>query len=107
MSVSEVPVPKIDWVETEGNVASVTPNPNGLIRKAVEVVFTYTVDGHWYGGMFLSNFDPYVVGQTLTVRYDPTNPASNDLVKKDFRRRWLTIAAFVAAGLIILLLRLS
>jgi hypothetical protein len=88
-----------------GSVASVEPNPNGAIRKAVRVVFTYKVDGHWYGGTFISNFDPY--GQTLTVRYDPKDPATNDLVKKDNRRRWLTCAAFVLAGLVNLLLGLA
>jgi hypothetical protein len=94
----------IDWVETQGNVSSVEPSPNGAIRKAVRVVFTYKVDGNWYGGTFVSNFDPYIEGQPLTVRYDPLNPSINDLVKKDSRRRWFTYAAFVVAGLVLLLL---
>jgi hypothetical protein len=92
----------IDWVETKGNVASVEPYPNGAIRKAVRVVFTYTVDGHWYGGTFISNFDPYIEGQPLTVHYDPKNPSMNDLLKKDRRRRWFTYTAYVAALLVIL-----
>jgi len=104
VSASEVHLANIDWAETEGSVASVKPNPNGVIRKAVTVVFTYKVDGHWYGGTFLSNFDPYVEGQTLTVRYDPKDPATNDLVKKDNRRRFLTVAGFVLAWLVFLLL---
>jgi Protein of unknown function (DUF3592) len=96
----------IEWVETEGSVASVEPSPTGASRKAVRVGFSYTVDGHWYGGTFISNFDPYVEGQKLTVRYDPKDPSTNDLAKRDNRRRWLTYAAFVVAGLMVLLLRL-
>jgi hypothetical protein len=97
----------ISWKETEGTVASVEQNSNGALRNALTVVFTYKVDGHWYGGTFVSNFDRYVEGQTLTVRYDTSDPATNDLTKKDTRRLWLTCALFAGAGLVILLLRLA
>jgi hypothetical protein len=97
----------VDWKEAKGTVASVERNPTGAIRKALTIVFTYQVDGHWYGGTFISNFDPYVEGQALTVRYDPKDPATNDLMKKESRRRWLTYAAFATAGLVILLLLMA
>ncbi len=96
----------IEWAETEGRVASVEPMSDLTAKKAFRVQFAYKVDDHWYGGSFVSDIDPYVEGQKLTVRYDPKDPSTNDLEKRDNRRRWLTYAALIVAGLIILALRL-
>jgi hypothetical protein len=100
LSILGVRMANLEWAQAEGVVASVEP-----LKNAVRVSFTYKVDGHWYGDTFISNLDPYIPGQSLTVRYDPKDPATNDLAKKDKRRRWLTNAAFLVLALIILLLR--
>jgi hypothetical protein len=58
------------------------------------VVFTYIVDGHYYGGS-LTTYDPYEVGASITVKYDPDDPEKNDLVSRQNARNWVGAAILV------------
>ncbi len=87
-----------DWVATEGTVGGVEreSGPDGHISYSV--VFTYKVDGHFYGGTF-TTFKERYVGETLPVKYDPSDPDRNSLVAAEMRVRW-TIRILIVAGIL-------
>lgn len=95
---------KADWKTTEGTVAEVQERRT---RSTVwySVVFTYKVDGSWYGGTFWSA-DAYQKGDSIDVRYNPADPERNDLVDSETRRKWiqaLVVLAVVAFWLFMML----
>lgn len=71
-----------------------------------EVVFTYKVDGGWYGGTFNTR-TPYAEGDILVVEYDPKDPESNKYVEREKRLRWVYIAFFAVLGLLAIWLLLQ
>jgi Protein of unknown function (DUF3592) len=92
---------KTDWKATDGTVAEVEERRN---RSAVwySVVFTYKVEGSWYGGTF-STDEAYRKGDLIAVQYDPANPEHNDLVDREKRRNWTIALVLTAVGIIALL----
>jgi hypothetical protein len=91
-----------DWVETDATVDEVYVDGGGR-DKSVSAVFTYTVDGHYYGGTYFPLLDVPVKGQTITVRYDPDDPNKNDLVARSLRNHWIIgiVTALFFIGLIV------
>lgn len=85
------------WKDTDGTVASSDEfHTKGGARYTV--VFTYKVEGSYYGGTFTTSTS-YREGDLLTVQYDPAHPEINDLVQKEHRRRWLIAAVLVLIGI--------
>ncbi len=84
-----------DWVQTDGAVGSVIVS-DGKHGKSYSVVFTYKVDGHYYGGTFTSYSETYREGDWISVKYDPSNPERNDLVLKETIKHWIIGAVVVA-----------
>ena len=83
-----------DWIETDGTVNEVYVD-GGAKDRTVSAVFTYIVDGHYYGGTYTPWAHVPVKGETITVRYDPDDPNKNDLVARSVMRNWI-IGALVA-----------
>jgi len=91
---------KVEWADTDGTVADVREiRDENAIHYCV--VFTYKVDGSWYGGTF-TTYDALRKGDLIPVRYDPRNPEDNDLVEKEKRRKLMWTAVALAVGLAIL-----
>jgi hypothetical protein len=90
--VKAVDVRRNDWLEVVGTVSSVMARS----RAGNVVVFTYEVDGHFYGGS-LTTYDPYEEGASIIVRHDPDDPERNDLIRRQTTKNW------VAAGILVLL----
>jgi hypothetical protein len=86
-------VAKVDWKDTDGTVADVQVQ-QGRNSRSYSVVFTYKVDGSWYGGTYTTG-DELKVGNLVPVRYDPKNPERNDLVVKETRKHWI-VAILIA-----------
>jgi len=80
-----------EWKDADGTVANVNA-VNSKAGTRYSVVFTYKVDGSWYGGTFTTN-TPYSKGDTLAVQYDPSDPERNKYVRDEKRMR-LAFAAF-------------
>ena len=105
--MGEVGVTKTGWIETRGTIASVEQqfllNYGG---PSWIVVFTYKADSNYYSGT-LTNYSYYPpqVGETLLVRYDPTNPEHNDLVEKNSRAKWIGAGIFLLGVFLWLLFR--
>jgi Protein of unknown function (DUF3592) len=104
----ESAVAKTDWIETKGVIASV--ERQFLLdygrQPSWVVVFTYKADGHYYSGTLNNySYDAPLVGETLTLRYDPSNPDRNDLVEKNKRAKWIGAGIFVLGLLLWQLLR--
>jgi len=91
-----------DWVETDGTISEVYVDGGGR-DKSVSVVFTYMVDGHYYGGTYSPFADYPAKGDTITVRYDPDDPNKNDLVARDLLKHWIVgiLIALFFIGLIV------
>lgn len=93
-----------EWKDTDGAIANVIAvNSRGGTRYSV--VFTYKVNGSWYGGTFHTG-TPYRKGDTLPVQYDPSNPDRNSYVEHEKRMHWVyaAILAFFAVIAILYLL---
>jgi hypothetical protein len=82
-----------DWKETDATIASFIVYQT-KVGPLYEVVFTYKVDGGWFGGTFTTT-KAYRKGDTLPVFYDPKNPDRNNLVRRAGMIRWISIAACV------------
>ena len=91
-----------DWVETEGTIASVEEHRNRN-SSWYTVVFTYTVDNHYYGGTYTSWTEEPVVGDAIAVRYDPGNPDRNDLATKETIKHWVIggLVALIVVGIVV------
>ena len=87
----------VDWRETEGTVASVARYESKGV-PIYEVVFTYKVEGSWYGGTF-TTLAPHFKGDALAVRYDPSNPEKNNFLKREGIMRWVYIVFFTLLGI--------
>jgi hypothetical protein len=92
------------WNETDGTVASVEERQT---RSGTEysVVFTYKVDGEWYGGTFTTD-ESYRKDDAIAVLYDPLKPDRNNLVEQETRRRWV-IGAILGVGALVVLYAVS
>lgn len=88
-----------DWKETDGTVAEVEEHQTRY-GKEYSVVFTYKVDGEWYGGTFTTSdsYSEVRKGDTIPVRYDPNKPDRNDLVERETIRRWVIGAVLASAA---------
>ncbi len=75
------------WLETEGTVSEVYED--GGRSRNISVVFTYTVDGHFYGGTFKPLLKTYSKGDPLLVKYDPDSPDKNNYVSLRMKFKWL------------------
>ncbi len=93
------------WLMTEGTVASVAVHQNRN-SEWFTVVFTYKVDGGWYGGTFTS-FTSYDVGEILDVEYDPQRPEINNFTRRERLLHWFYVAFFLALGVLALYLFLQ
>jgi Protein of unknown function (DUF3592) len=62
-----------------------------------EVVFTFEVDGGYYGGSYTAWKEPYV-GEKIPVWYDPADPDRNDLVQKEMLMKWVYTVLFLVFG---------
>jgi len=93
-------VAKTDWRETDGEVASVERHRNRS-SEWYTIVFTYKVDDHWYGGTYTS-FDEYRKGDSLPLKYDPADPARNNLVERETKLHWLKIIGLVLLGIAVI-----
>jgi hypothetical protein len=83
--------------DTDGTVTSVEWYPTrGGDRYSV--VFTYKVDGEWYGGTFTTD-ESYNKEDTISVSYDPASPERNNLVEQEKRRHWILVAVILLAAL--------
>ena len=89
---------KTNWQETGATVASVVSHQYRS-SKWYTVVFTYKVNGHWYGGTFTS-FQEHREGDWLAVKYDPDNPDRNYLVERKTKARWLAVAVLVLLAIV-------
>ncbi len=89
---------KTDWKDADGVVAD-EPLYEG--KNTYSVVFTYKVDDHFYSGTFTTG-DTYRKGDSIPVRYDPTNPERNDWVVKETRQHWIIGIAIVVVIAIII-----
>jgi hypothetical protein len=89
-----------DWKDTDGTVASVEEYQTRS-GKQYSVVFTYKVDGEWYGGTFTTT-DSYSKGDAIPVLYDPLKPDRNNLVQRETIRHWVVGAVLCALGLVFL-----
>jgi hypothetical protein len=91
-------VAKTDWKEAKGTVASVLES-HSKGGNIYEVVFTYTVDGSYFGGTF-TTMAYHREGETLPVRYNPSNPEENNFTKREAILRWVYVVFFVLMGLL-------
>jgi hypothetical protein len=87
-----------NWKDTDGTVADVEERYS---RSGVyySVVFTYKVDGEWYGGTFTTS-ESYRKGDALTVLFDPSKPDRNNLVRRETIQHWI-IGAVLCVGALI------
>jgi hypothetical protein len=89
-----------DWKDVDGAVASVEEFPTrGGTRYSV--VFTYKVDGEWYGGTFTTD-ESYSKDDMIAVLYDPSKPERNNLVEEEKIRHWIIGAILSVVALFIL-----
>jgi hypothetical protein len=86
-----------DWVEVEGTVASAMAFQTKA-GSGYTVVFTYKVDGHFYGGTF-TTMRLYFKGDRISVKYDPSDPDRNNLVGREQMMNWFYAVFFVLLGL--------
>ena len=104
VSVDEVPVPKVDWKDTEATVTKVTTfSARG--RASYTVEFTYKVDDRLYQ-RGVNTFDAYRQGDSMVLRYNPLDPERNDLEERERRKKRIGISIafiFFAMGGVILL----
>jgi hypothetical protein len=89
-----------NWKDTDGTVTGVECRPTRG-GDQYSVVFTYKVNGEWYGGTFTSSLE-YDKEDTVSVTYDPANPEHNNLVDQEKRRHWL-LAALILIPVLVLL----
>lgn len=99
-----------DWVETTATIYSCgwedTPfNDLGLKRGFTSghyiVVFSYTIDGHYYSDEFASSKE-WKEGSTIQIKYNPQNPEEND--RTDEGNNIYASIAVYAAGIVIVAL---
>ncbi len=93
-------VAKIDWKDADGTVTAVE-TADGRYGPIYTVSFNYKVGEHWYGGTFTGS-EEYKVDDTVYLRYDPNDPDTNDLVRKEQRQRllmWVFVVLLVLWGL--------
>jgi hypothetical protein len=90
-----------DWVETDGTIATVEEH-QGRNSKSYTVVFTYKVDGHFYGGTYTTWTDEPIVGDPIAVKYDPDDPERNDLVLKETIMHWVIGGVIVLVAIVII-----
>jgi hypothetical protein len=93
-----------DWKDTDGTVADVEERQTRSGTN-YSVVFTYKVDGEWYGGTFTTG-EAYRKGDTVSVLYDPLKPDRNNLVQQETIRRWVIGTVLCVVGLVFLFLAL-
>jgi hypothetical protein len=96
------------WVQTTAAVFSCgwqnTPaqafifrNPADLLSGNYLVVFSYTIDGHYYSGEFTSSKE-YQEGETIDIFYNPENPEQNNLT---FSSSWKGKVITYAVGILL------
>ena len=97
---------KTDWKQTDGRVVSVDSiYTRGRLQRIV--AFTYEVEDQLYEGKFYT-FDSIHEGDSLTVRYDVSNPKQNDLETRQKRINRIAVAVAVpVVGAVLLLLWFS
>ncbi len=86
------------WRSTDGTVSNVVEY-HTKAGPLYSVVFTYKVDGSWYGGTF-TTMAFQKDGDTLAVSYDPSNPEINNFLKRERTRRWLYIVFFTGMAML-------
>ena len=85
------------WIDTDGTVSSVVPyEARGVTFYSV--VFTYKVDGHYYGGTYTTP-ELYREGDSLPLSYDPRDPDRNNLVRREGMLRWFYVIFFILLGI--------
>ena len=82
-----------NWKATDAVVAN-SIESHTKAGNVYSVVFTYVVDGSYYGGTF-TTMQRYADGETFAIQYDPENPERNDVVRRDRIRNWLYALFFV------------
>ena len=87
---------KKGWLETEGTVSSVVEF-HTQAGRGYSVVFTYKVDGSWYGGTF-STMAYHREGEALPVSYDPLHPERNNFLRREGMMQWVYIVVFTLLG---------
>jgi Protein of unknown function (DUF3592) len=68
-----------NWKDTDGTVESVEEYRTRSGTQC-SVIFSYRVDGKWYGGTF-TTVGSYCKDDRISVRYDPSKPDRNNLVQ--------------------------
>jgi hypothetical protein len=94
---------KTDWKQTDAKVVTVDSiYVRG--RQQLIVAFTYEVEDQLYVGRFYT-FDSIHEGDSLTVRYDVSNPKQNNLETRQKRINRIAVAvAIPIVGAVLLLL---
>ena len=87
-----------DWKQAEATIASVQTHTGPDSEYYYEVVFTFQLDGAYYGGTFTAWKEPSV-GDRISVWYDPANPDRNNLVQRVKLLKWAYAFLFLAFGL--------
>lgn len=84
---------KTDWKQTEGKVVKVDSMwTRG--RRQLTIAFTYRVGDELHESEFYT-FDTIHEGDSLAVRYDPSNPKRNDLNTRQTRINRIAFAVAV------------
>jgi hypothetical protein len=93
---------KTNWADADGTVTDVTESPTrGGTMYGVS--YNYKVGEHWYGGYF-TGYSAYRKGDSISVRYDPADPDSNEYTVAASRSKlWgaITIAVLIALFILI------
>lgn len=80
-----------DWVATNATISNVMLSDQGRGGSLYTVTFSYTVDGHYYGGEFVgSSGGHYKEGGSVSLKYNPANPDENDLSERGQSTLWLS-----------------
>lgn len=99
---------QLDWVETEAAVVSTAESVDyggyrGRAKTVYTIGYTYTVDGIRYDGTVRETVDYRAVGEYLTIKYDPADPAAcTDILRPSVPALLLNILAacvFILFGL--------
>jgi hypothetical protein len=96
------------WIQTEAKVFTCgwreTPYRATEYGHAGDylIVFSYTVDGNYFSGDFLSSKE-LQQGESFPILYDPSNPERNSKSEEKKSNRIQSVIAFVvvAAGFIL------
>ena len=83
------------WKQAEATIASVQRHTGADSAYSYEVVFTFKVDGGYYGGTFTVWKEP-CVGDNISLWYDPADPDRNNLVQREKLMNWVYAVFFLA-----------